>query len=91
MQAKETLRIAMWSPPRARSTMAMRVFEALGCAVLDEPFYAYWLKATKREEDPGYAATLATGERWKHRFSAPYPGARPFGTKSIWRSTCCRR
>ena len=37
-------------------TMAMRVFEALGCAVLDEPFYAYWLKATKREEDPGYAA-----------------------------------
>ena len=30
MQGKETLRIAMWSPPRARSTMAMRVFEALG-------------------------------------------------------------
>jgi hypothetical protein len=42
--------------------MAMRVFEALGCAVYDEPFYAYWLKATARLEDPGYAETIAAHE-----------------------------
>jgi hypothetical protein len=37
-------RIAMWSPPRARSTMMMRVFEALGCAAIDEPFYPYLIR-----------------------------------------------
>ena len=52
----------MWSPPRARSTMMMRVFEALGCAVFDEPFYPYWLKATNKTDDPGYAITLASHE-----------------------------
>ena len=46
-------RIAMWSPPRARSTMMMRVFEALGCAVFDEPFYPYWLKTLNLINDPG--------------------------------------
>ena len=42
--------------------MMMRVFEALGCEVIDEPFYAYWLNATQRVDDPGYAATLAHHE-----------------------------
>jgi len=42
--------------------MMMRVFEALGCEVMDEPFYAYWLKATQKEDDPGYLATLAQHE-----------------------------
>ena len=77
------LRIAMWSPPRARSTMAMRVFEALGCAVLDEPFYAYWLKATKREEDPGYAATLAAHEIDWQKVEALLLGPVP-GGKAVW-------
>ena len=77
------LRIAMWSPPRARSTMAMRVFEALGCAVLDEPFYAYWLKATKREEDPGYAATLAAHETDWRKVEASLLGPVP-GGKAVW-------
>ena len=54
----EIRRIAMWSPPRARSTMMMRVFEALGCAVFDEPFYAYWLKAVNRVNDPGFRVTI---------------------------------
>ncbi len=49
----------MWSPPRARSTLLMRVFEALGCAVFDEPFYAYWLRALDKRDDPGFAQTLA--------------------------------
>ena len=59
----------------------------LGCAVLDEPFYAYWLKATKREEDPGYAATLAAHEiarlarLWKVEalLLGPVPGG-----KAVW-------
>ena len=83
MEGKETLRIAMWSPPRARSTMAMRVFEALGRAVLDEPFYAYWLKATKREEDPGYAATLAAHETDWRKVEASLLGPVP-GGKAVW-------
>ena len=59
-------RIAMWSPPRARSTLMMRVFEALGCAVIDEPFYAYWLKAVQKTDDPGYHETLAGHEtNWR--------------------------
>jgi len=49
----------MWSPPRARSTLMMRVFEALGCAVLDEPFYAYWLEQLDKRDDPGFVETLA--------------------------------
>jgi len=49
----------MWSPPRARSTLMMRVFAALGCGVIDEPFYAYWLKATNKRDDPGFSETLA--------------------------------
>jgi hypothetical protein len=51
-------RIAMWSPPRARSTMMMRVFEALGCAAFDEPFYPYWLKTLNKVDDPGFRAAL---------------------------------
>ena len=81
--AEAPLRIAMWSPPRARSTMAMRVFEALGCAVLDEPFYAYWLKATQREEDPGYAATLAVHETDWRKVEASLLGPVP-GGKAVW-------
>ena len=37
----------------------MRVFEALGCAVFDEPFYAYWLERLDKRDDPGFAETLA--------------------------------
>ncbi len=73
-------RIAMWSPPRARSTLMMRVFEALGCAVLDEPFYAYWLNALEKRDDPGYEQTLARHEtNWRKvvaQVLGPAPGDR---------------
>ncbi len=59
MDGEHVLRVAMWSPPRARSTMMMRVFEAIGCAVYDEPFYPYWLEALGKTDDPGYAETMA--------------------------------
>ena len=55
-------RLAMWSPPRARSTLMMRVFGALGCSVFDEPFYAYWLKTLNKRDDPGYDLTVAAHE-----------------------------
>lgn len=41
------MRIAMWSGPRNLSTAMMYSFAARGdCAVVDEPFYAAYLKAT---------------------------------------------
>jgi hypothetical protein len=30
--------------------------------VIDEPFYAYWLKATNKNDDPGFSDTLAVHE-----------------------------
>lgn len=70
----------MWSPPRARSTLLMRVFEALGCAVFDEPFYAYWLQALNKQDDPGFAETLAAHETdWQkvvEQLVGPVPGER---------------
>ena len=45
----------------------MRVFEALGCEVMDEPFYAYWLNATQRRDDPGFEVTIAHHETDWHR------------------------
>ena len=83
MNTPPTTRIAMWSPPRARSTMTMRVFEALGCAVYDEPFYAYWLAATQRTEDPGYAETLAAHETDWRRVVDSLLGPIP-GDRRIW-------
>lgn len=51
-------RIAMWSGPRNISTALMRAFENRpDCAVVDEPFYACYLKATERDH-PGREAIL---------------------------------
>lgn len=72
----------MWSPPRARSTLMMRVFEALGCRVLDEPFYAYWLRTTHKTDDPGYAETLAAHESDWRRVVAQIQD--PLGADTRW-------
>lgn len=46
-------RIAMWSGPRNISTALMRAFENRpDCTVVDEPFYAYYLRETQLEH-PG--------------------------------------
>ena len=43
----KTKRIAMWSGPRMLSTALMRSFASRrDCSVVDEPFYAAYLKAT---------------------------------------------
>ena len=47
MSAGETIRIAMWSGPRALSTAMMRAWENRpDCVVLDEPLYAAYLAET---------------------------------------------
>lgn len=54
--------IAMWSGPRNLSTAMMRSFGARNdCAVMDEPFFAPFLKATGKPH-PGRDETLATHE-----------------------------
>ena len=45
-----TIKIAMWSGPRNISTALMRSFENReDTNVWDEPFYAYYLKKTKKK------------------------------------------
>lgn len=54
--------IAMWSGPRNLSTAMMRSFGARAdCAVLDEPFFAPFLKLTGKAH-PGRKETLAAHE-----------------------------
>ncbi|MFQ5546592.1 MAG: hypothetical protein ACE5FE_11475, partial [Acidiferrobacterales bacterium] len=54
--------IAMWSGPRNISTALMRAWENRNdTAVWDEPFYAYYLKATGIDH-PGAYEVIGTGE-----------------------------
>jgi hypothetical protein len=54
------IRIAMWSGPRNISTAMMRSFEARGdCHVVDEPFYAAFLRETGLDH-PMTAEVLAS-------------------------------
>ena len=55
-----TIRIAMWSGPRNISTAMMRAWENRpDCSVVDEPFYACYLKETGLEH-PCHEMILAT-------------------------------
>lgn len=56
----EPIRIAMWSGPRNISTALMRAFEnRADCAVLDEPFYAFYLNETGSDH-PGFEEVIAS-------------------------------
>jgi hypothetical protein len=56
------IRIAMWSGPRNISTAMMRSWgNRPDTTVIDEPFYAYYLKATG-EKHPGAEEVIAAGE-----------------------------
>lgn len=79
MTAIGQIRIAMWSGPRNISTALMRAWEARGdTAVWDEPFYAHYLDATRREH-PGRSEIIAAYETdWQKvvdRLVGPAPGA----------------
>jgi hypothetical protein len=56
------IRIAMWSGPRNISTAMMRAWENRGdAAVVDEPFYAFYLSRTNADH-PGRDEIIASGE-----------------------------
>jgi Sulfotransferase domain len=56
------IRIAMWSGPRNISTAMMRSWgNRADTAVIDEPFYAYYLERTGKQH-PGASEIIAEGE-----------------------------
>jgi hypothetical protein len=58
----EPLRIAMWSGPRNISTAIMRAWgNRADTCVVDEPLYAYYLKASGKKH-PGAHKVIAAGE-----------------------------
>jgi hypothetical protein len=75
--ADKPIRIAMWSGPRNISTALMRSWgNRLDTLVIDEPFYAYYLKTTDKAH-PGAEEVIANGETdWRkvvERLTGPIP------------------
>jgi len=71
------IRIAMWSGPRNISTAMMRAWgNRSDTVVIDEPFYAFYLKATGKQH-PDAEEVIATGEiDWRKvvaRLTDPIP------------------
>ena len=76
----QPFRIAMWSGPRNISTAMMRAWgNRPDTFVIDEPFYAYYLKATGKKH-PGAHEVIASGETdWQKviaQLTDPIPNAR---------------
>ena len=77
------IRIAMWSGPRNISTAMLRSWGNRPDAfVSDEPFYAYYLKATGIDH-PGAEETIATYATDWRAITAALTGPIP-GGKSVW-------
>jgi len=75
----EPLRIAMWSGPRNISTAMMRAWGTRDdTLVVDEPFYAYYLRATGISH-PGADEVIATGETDWRKVVAYVTGPVPNG------------
>ena len=74
------IRIAMWSGPRNISTAMMRAWgNRSDTSVIDEPFYAYYLKATGKKH-PGAEEVIATGETDWRKIVTLLTGSVPRGT-----------
>ena len=74
------IRIAMWSGPRNISTAMMRAWgNRPDTLVIDEPFYAFYLKATGKKH-PGADEVIAAGETdWRKvvaQLTSPLPNGR---------------
>jgi hypothetical protein len=83
MPQTKFVRIAMWSGPRNISTAMMRAWgNRPDSVVIDEPFYAYYLKATGKKH-PGADEVIATGETDWRKVVARLTGPVPSG-KSIF-------
>jgi hypothetical protein len=80
--SKDPIRIAMWSGPRNISTAMMRAWgNRPDTAVIDEPFYAYYLERTGKDH-PIAAEVIAAGETdWRgvarRLTKEPVPGGKP--------------
>ena len=77
----EAIRMAMWSGPRNISTAMMRAWgNRRDTAVVDEPFYAYYLRASGKEH-PGADEVIATGEIDWRKVVAQLTGPIPSGKR----------
>jgi hypothetical protein len=75
------VRIAMWSGPRNISTAMMRAWgNRQDTFVIDEPFYAYYLKATGKQH-PGAEEVIAAGEIDWRKVIAQLTGPMPRGRR----------
>lgn len=75
------IRIAMWSGPRNISTAMMRAWgNRADTVVIDEPFYAYYLRATGKKH-PGADEVMASGETDWRKVIAQLTGPIPDGKK----------
>jgi hypothetical protein len=81
MRPSDPIRIAMWSGPRNISTAMMRAWgNRPDALVVDEPFYAYYLKATGKKH-PGAEEVIATGETDWRRVVAQLTSPLPIGKR----------
>ncbi len=75
------IRIAMWSGPRNISTAMMRSFEARGdCHVVDEPFYAAFLRQTGLTHPMNDEVLASQPNDWRdvvRHLEQPAPGGQP--------------
>ncbi|MEP7013950.1 MAG: HAD family hydrolase [Verrucomicrobiota bacterium] len=88
MLKSDPVRIAMWSGPRNISTAMMRSWDNRSdTVVIDEPFYAYYLKATGKKH-PGTKDVIAAGEtEWRKvvaQMTGPVPESRPKNLSHIF-------
>ena len=75
----QLLRLAMWSGPRNISTAMMRSWgNRPDTVVVDEPFYAFYLKATGMNH-PGAAEVIGQGETDWRKIVEQCSGATQFG------------
>lgn len=86
--APAPIRIAMWSGPRNISTAMMRSWgNRDDTVVIDEPFYAYYLRATGKKH-PGADEVIASGEtNWRkvvEQLTGPLPESRHKGPSHIF-------
>jgi hypothetical protein len=79
MPKDDRIRIAMWSGPRNISTAMMRSWGSRrDTFVVDEPFYAYYLRATGREH-PARDEVISHGELDSKKVIAQLTGPVPTG------------
>lgn len=76
------VRIAMWSGPRNISTAMMRAWgNRADTAVIDEPFYAYYLERTGKDHPLAAEVTAAGETDWRtisrRLTKGPVPGGKP--------------